>query len=468
MKYSRASIAFSLAAAAMLLSACANNPFDALFPKSATTSTLRGDRISVMPNEESITPDPALQSVAVQLPAPYRNTEWTQPGGYANNGAYHLEASGPLRQIWEQDTGKGSDSDSRLTAPPVVAAGRIYVLDAEARVLVYNEADGRPLWSVRLAPVNEDSFLHTWTLGMFGQDKSIDPSKGFGGGVAYDDGKLYVTTGFGDIFALNPANGAQVWKSHVEAPIVNAPVANGGRLFVSSVDNHFFALAQSDGRILWDHHGITESAGILVATSAAVAGDTVIAPYSSGELYALKVQTGQQEWDELLTSSGNKTAISELDDIAGRPVIDRDVVYAISHSGNMVAKRLSTGERLWVRDIGGTQTPWAAGDWVYVLTIEGQVLCLSRKDGHVRWMHQLQNLEDMTDKTSDPIVWAGPVLVSNRLVMVSSDGFAVSLSPYTGQLLGRMEIPDGAYIAPVVANDTLYIYTNDAELVALR
>jgi hypothetical protein len=31
-----------------------------------------------------------------------------------------------------------------------------------------------------------------------------------------------------------------------------------------------------------------------------------------------------------------------------------------------------------------------------------------------------------------------------------------------------VEIPDGAYIAPIVANGTLYIYTNDAELVALR
>jgi hypothetical protein len=31
-----------------------------------------------------------------------------------------------------------------------------------------------------------------------------------------------------------------------------------------------------------------------------------------------------------------------------------------------------------------------------------------------------------------------------------------------------MDIPDGAYIAPVVANGTLYIYTNGAELVALR
>jgi outer membrane protein assembly factor BamB len=85
----------------------------------------------------------------------------------------------------------------------------------------------------------------------------------------------------------------------------------------------------------------------------------------------------------------------------------------------------------------------------------------------VKWTHQLTRWEDPTDK-SDPVVWAGPVLVSDRLILVSSEGYAVSLSPYTGDLMGRIEIPSSAYIAPVVANDTLYIWTNDAELVALR
>ena len=146
-------------------------------------------------------------------------------------------------------------------------------------------------------------------------------------------------------------------------PIVNAPVVNGGRVFVSTHDNHFYALAASDGRKLWDHQGIPESAGILSCTSAAVAGEFVIAPYTSGELFALRVQNGQPAWNDVLSRSGQVTALSELDDIAGRPVIDRDMVFAISHSGVMAAISLSTGDRIWSRDIGGIQTPWAAGDY---------------------------------------------------------------------------------------------------------
>ncbi len=430
-------------------------------------SKLKGERISVMSNEQSLAPDDQLANVPVVLPAPYRNSAWPDAGGYPANAMYHLEATGSLQQIWAQDSGKGSDDDSRLTAPPVVADGKIFALDSKAHVFAFDANTGAPLWHQNLAPEGENDFWYDATLGAVGQDKSIDPKKGFGGGVAVDGGKLFVTTGFGDVFAIDPASGRTLWKTSVGVPIVNAPVANGGRVFVSSQDNHFYAFAQADGHKLWDHQAIAETAGILESTSAAVAGDFVIAPYTSGELYALNVQNGRPAWNDMLTASGQVTALSELDDIAGRPVVDRDMVFAISHSGLMVAINLNSGERVWSRDIGGIQTPWVAGDFLYVTTIDGQLLCLQRKDGRVKWIHQLQKWEDPDAKTGR-IVWSGPVLVSNRLVLVSNVATAISVSPYTGELLGRIDIPAGTYIAPVVANDTLYLFTNDAQLVALR
>jgi outer membrane protein assembly factor BamB len=206
---------------------------------------------------------------------------------------------------------------------------------------------------------------------------------------------------------------------------------------------------------------------MLVSSSAAVAGDMVVVPYTSGEVFALQAQNGQVNWSEVLSHTGQVTALSQIDDVAGRPVIDRDVVYAISQSGVMAAVNANSGQRMWARDIGGIQTPWAAGDYVYVLDNNDQVICLTRKEGRIRWIHQLPEWSDPDDK-EDRVVWAGPVLVSNRLIVTSSNGYAESISPYTGKLLGRVEIPGPTIIAPVVANGTMYIYTADAELVALR
>ena len=456
----------ALTATSLLLSGC--SVLDTVgdwFSTSGKKSTLRGVRIPVISIDEDLKVDPALAAVPVQLPPPYRNPDWPQPGGYASNAMYHLAVPGRLRRAWDADAGKGDDLDSHIISSPVVGGGMVFTLDSEAHVFAFRTANGAPVWNRELAPKNGTDWPTLW--GLLGKHNTISPTQGMGGGVAYDGGKLFITSGFGVVICVDARTGKDIWRHDLGMPIINAPVVNGGRLFISTHDNHFYALAEADGRQLWDHTGIAESQGILASTSAAVSGESVIAPYTSGEIFALRAQNGQVGWSDVLSKSGHVTALSAVDSIAGRPVIDRGVVYAVSQSGMMAAFAIGTGERMWARDIGGIMTPWAAGDFVYVLDNESRVICLTRKEGKVKWIHQLPAFENMESK-KDPIIWAGPVLVSDRLVVTSSNGYAQTLSPYDGHLLGRIEIPGGTVVPPIVADGTLYIYTSDADLVALR
>ena len=143
------------------------------------------------------------------------------------------------------------------------------------------------------------------------------------------------------------------------------------------------------------------------------------------------------------------------------------MVFAVSHSGTMAAINLRSGSRAWTRNIAGIQTPLVAGEYVFVVSTEGQVVCMNRADGRVRWTSQLEAFGDPEDR-EEPIVWSGPVMISNLLVLVASDGRAQLLSPFTGQKLGETAMPDGTFIAPVIANGMMYVLTNEAELVALR
>ena len=448
--------------AALLLSGCTGFT-DTLADWFSSThkSNLRGLRVSLVSTEEELQVDTSLASTSILLPAPYRNPDWPQPGGYASNAMYHAAR----KRLDVGVLGKGTDDDSMLTAAPVVGGGRIYVLDSEAHVRVFRPSDGRPLWDKRLAPKNGTDLPTLW--GLLGKPNTIQPPKGMGGGITYDDNRIFVTSGFGTLIAMDAANGKEVWHRDFGLPILNAPTVKDGRIFISTHDNHFYAVAENDGRILWEYQAITEPASMLSSTSAAVAGEFVLAPFTSGELNAFRVQNGQTAWSDVLSRTGHVTQLSEIDSIAGRPVIDRDMVFAISQSGVAVGINLATGDRLWAKNVGGIQTPWVAGDYVYVVSNDSRLICFTRKEGKVRWVHQLPQYGNPQHQRY-PILWAGPVLVSNKLVLVSSDGYAEAISPYTGQLLGRMDIPDGTYIAPVVANGTLYIYTNSAELVALR
>ena len=71
-------------------------------------------------------------------------------------------------------------------------------------------------------------------------------------------------------------------------------------------------------------------------------------------------------------------------------------------------------------------------------------------------------------KKKDPIFWSGPVLAGDRLIVVSSTGEGFAVSPYTGDALGKTDFPDGVFINPVVADKTVYVLTDEADLIALR
>jgi outer membrane protein assembly factor BamB len=140
----------------------------------------------------------------------------------------------------------------------------------------------------------------------------------------------------------------------------------------------------------------------------------------------------------------------------------------------MIAVDARSGKRLWSKDIGSIHSPWLAGglagglasDYLYVVTNTSQLLCLGT-DGAIRWVLQLQRFEDGEEK-KDPITWSSPIIGGNRLLLTNSLGQLVSVSPLTGAILGTEELPAPTIADPVIARGTLYLLTNEGDVVAMR
>ena len=409
---------------------------------------LPGERISVLELDVLPRADPNIADLAVRLPRPRLNRDWPQVGGNADHSMQHLEAPGPLARQWTVDVGEGASDERRMLTPPVVADGTVYTLDPRGTITAIRADTGAPLWQVNVVPEEEKDGA-------------------FGGGLAYGGGILFATTGAGEVIALNPRTSGEYWRVRAGAPVRAAPSYSEGRLFVINYDNKLFALDARTGDVLWTHSGIAEETQLLGSASPAISDGLVVAAYSSGEIYALRVENGSQAWSDTLAFGGQFGPLASLGDINGHPVIDDGLVYAVSHAGRLIAIELRNGERLWEQDFSSMQTPWIVGDFLYLLTSEGDMLCLSLADGLIRWVRPLPRYEDPADRL-DPIFWSGPLLVSNRLIVVSSHGEALSISPYTGRLLGRVVMPGEVELAPIAANGMVYILTNDGELVALR
>lgn len=409
---------------------------------------LPGERISVLELERTLEPDPRIADLKVRLPAPYVNRHWPQAGGYAGHAMHHLSLAEAPKVVWKADIGAAADDETRILVSPIVAGGVVYTMDAMSQVSAFDASDGRLFWRVSLQPEEEE------------------PGE-FGGGLAYRGTQLFAATGYGDVFSLDPKTGAQVWRAGLGRPIRSEPTVSAKSIYVITYDNQLYSLNADDGTTQWNHVGIAEVAGLIGAANAAAESDVVVAPYSSGELFAFRSDNGRVLWNDSLIRRRGSTGLSELSDINGRPVIDRGRVYAVSHGGRMVAIDIRTGERIWDQNIAGVQSPWIAGDFLFVLTTANDLVCLSRREGRIRWVRPLPRYGDEEER-EDPIQWLGPVLAGDRLILVSSDARAIAISPYTGKMMSELDLPSGATVGPVVADDTLYVLTKDAQLTAWR
>jgi outer membrane protein assembly factor BamB len=236
-----------------------------------------------------------------------------------------------------------------------------------------------------------------------------------------------------------------------------------GRVFISTLDSRLVTLDAFDGKSLWEYQGISEIAGLIGAASPAANNDIVIPAFSSGEITALRVENGSVAWTDSLSSVRNFGGLSSIADIKALPVIDKGIVFAISFAGRLVAIDERSGSRLWQREISGIQTPWVAGNHLFVLSTENKLIALGRDTGSVRWVTDLPRMED-----KKPIILNGPLLAGGRLILAGTDGRVFEISPETGEILKKWDAGDNIALPPIIAGGTLYMLSQNGTLSAYR
>jgi len=451
-----------LLSAALGASGCSTvgrlNPFrGSAAPKEAATE---GQRISILPPEEQLAPADALKGVDFALPPIAQVADWPLPGGTLEQSVENVDAAPNLSIVWRRGIGEGTNNAVHVTAPPIEAAGRVYTMDAEALVTAHDARTGAEVWRVNLRP----------------SDNRRD-RESFGGGLAFADGKLYVSSGYRFVAQLDAASGRLGWRTRTEEPMHAAPTVSEGRVMVVALDNSLLTFDSATGEPGWTYQALSEPARILAASSPAVSGDTVVASFGSGELVALRTANGNDLWNEALSRASRTSALSEIRDIPGRPVIYRGDVYAVSHSGVFAATDLRSGQPRWSLPVVGVTTPLPAGDVVFVVSKTGELICAARDSGQIYWMRDLnQGFVSRRrggvfgiggTRTTRPI-WSSPLLANNRLILVGSSGQLVSVNAKTGAVEKRVALDAPALLSPIAAGDMIYVVTDNAQLIALR
>lgn len=393
---------------------------------------------------------PVPTTTALSLPAVRGNAEWPQRAGSAAHVSGNMALGAGTNRVWAANIGAPSDRRHRITADPIVAAGMVFTLDSRSSVTATSTGGGR-VWSVDLRPAGES-------------DQSVS-----GGGLAFEGNRVFATTGYGELVALDARTGGIVWRQKVDAPVSGAPTVANGVVYVLSRDATGWAVRANDGKVLWRNFGNDSMAGVMGVSAPAVSGNTVVLPFATGALAGVDAETGSQIWAANVAGARLGRAIGYFRDMTGDPAVSGNTVYAGTSSGRVGAYDLTTGMMKWEAREGASSPVLPVGNSVFLVNDRAQLLRLDAANGARIWAEKLPYFtKQIVRKQSKVWNHYGPVLAGNRLYLASSDGYLRVFDPASGALVGQAEIPGGAAAAPAVAGQTLYVVTHDGQLIAYR
>jgi outer membrane protein assembly factor BamB len=414
--------------------------------KDKASAASRANRIPVIALNDQLQVADALKGQDFLLPTPAPQTSWPLPGGTPEQSVENVDAAPAFQVAWRRSIGTPSSKRRHITAPPIAFEGRVFVMDGGAEVSAHDAHTGAQLWRVNIMP------------------RSKRDHEAWGGGLAYADGKIYASSGFREVVEIDAKTGKIGWRVNTDAPVHAAPTVAEGRVFVVDVNDELLALDAGTGLQLWTYQALTEQARILAASSPAVENGTLVTSFASGELVALRAANGNELWNASLSRASRTNALSEIRDIAGRPVIYKTDVFAVSHADYFAAVDLRTGSVRWTLPVSAITTPWAAGDVVYVVDQSGQVICVSRDSGQVYWIRDL----NAGLKKKKRAYWSTPLLAGARLITLSDKGQAIALNPKTGATVGSLRLGADALIGPIAVDGMIYAVAETGQLIAIR
>ena len=399
-----------------------------------------GERLTVIVTQPKLQHDPESEEYPVEIPDQVGNETWLTRNQAM--GAAHIGLTG-ITQEQSASIGDGYDFTRNTAAAPVIIDGHVYAMDAAGAISAHAENDISDVLWVNDSGVVED----------------IDDV--LGGGLAAHDGVIYATTGYGTLLAIDAKTGKTKWKTKIGAPVRGAPCYADGLVIVLTADNQTLAFTAETGGARWEHRGIRESAGYFATTSPIASDGIIVSAYTSGEIFALRAETGSMLWSDSVSSQVKTRASAVFSGIDADPIVQDGVVVVISAGGVMQASALLNGRPLWQQKIAGHQTPWSAGNAIFLISETHDVAALIKRNGAVRWATSLAETDGIRD-TTPPLF--GPILAGNAVMVVDASGYLRAFKPQDGKPLGEYELADGIITPPVVAGGALYLVTQDATL----
>ena len=407
---------------------------------------------------------------------PGRADDWTQWRGSNRDGVWRetgiLEAIPPagIKVRWRARIGQGYSG-------PVVAQGRVYVTDRwlqpEAeRVLCFEEATGRPLWTQafpityaelaygngpRASPTVHDGKVYTlgskghlvcldaasgdvvWQKDLVKEYKAVPPMYGVSPAPLVEGELLIVCAGGkpdASVIAFDRRTGEERWKALPDRPAYSAPLvitAGGCRQLIVWTADFVNSLEPSTGKLYWQVPYKTTFDEAQVVASPVQHKDRLLclAAWWKGS-FMLKLDPDKPEASVLWKTPREPTTM------VSTPLFqDDEHFYHLDNRGNLCCVEAATGKEVWKSDLpagrdGSNAHMTPNGDRVFLFNQKGQlVLARLTPQGYQELGRCLLVEPTAGYRAGGAVAWAHPAY-ANRSVYARNDRELVCASLAAG------------------------------------
>lgn len=403
---------------------------------------LKGKREGISLSEDNYGSKITTDKSPVVIGLESENLEFTQAFLNSTHCYPPLKISQNLSNIWTLRLDYESSKSNKMMASPIAAEGKIFCIDAGGIVYAIDQKTGSQIWRMSSTVIGKDGQI--------------------GGAIAYDRGRVIVTSCFSESFSIDAKTGKILWRVKLPASSKGDGISvYEGKAFILCSNSTIQVVNIDDGKILWSHSGTTTESAFVGSASVAIADGLVFIAYPSGEIYALQIETGNPIWESLFSKISLTNTARTIAHPRACPVVKDGIVYFVAANEQTAAFDTKTGRKLWFNNYGGIQTPTVSGNSIFIFNSRSELVCLNRYSGELRWK---SNLDPKAENPSD---WYGQILVKDHIVMLSPDGNLAFVSVYDGKVKKVSSVgsrSDGISLNPIICNSAMYILTNSGEL----
>lgn len=283
-----------------------------------------------------------------------------------------------------------------------------------------------------------------------------DAKSSLSAGVGSDGRFAAVVTREGQVVVFE--GGRERWRQPAGPRVVTTPLVAGERVFVVGLDRSVTAFDALNGARLWSVQRPGDALTLAQAGVAMAFKNTLLVSQGA-KLAALDPDSGAVRWEVALATPRGANEIERLADLVGPAVRVGDVVCVRAYQASVGCINAETGQLLWTKTLSGRGGLGADAHYVYAADAADRVTAWKADTGEVAWTTDAYMYRQLTTPFS-----LGPVLVfgdfEGQLHFLSSDRGAAQLIVPT----------DGAPMAaaPVVSGTTVLVVTRDGGLFALR